>query len=313
MAHEQKIRAVLFYLSVLIFIAGLPFILSFALGYKFNSRTLKFTKTGLIDLVTEPSGASIYLDNKLLNENTPATIRELLPGNYNITLALAKHYQWKSQVSVEAGKVTRLDRIILFPLRPNIKHLNKEKIYSFWVDKEKKKIYYIDQKNSIIYKSDSDGENFEEIGRIPQMDYPPKQWKISRDKDKLLCFNLRQIAIVYLNTQNGLPYIELPFVLNFPALRIINVFWHSDSYHLILITDRSIEVLEARPNSTPVDLVNLNKTTAFAYYDDTDDSLYFLDSQKAADGKLYDNVYKLELSQKFSTFKELMKPRTDER
>lgn len=39
MLNEQKIRAILFYLSLIIFLAGLPFILSFALGYKFDAQT----------------------------------------------------------------------------------------------------------------------------------------------------------------------------------------------------------------------------------------------------------------------------------
>jgi hypothetical protein len=312
MANEQKIRGVLFYLSVLIFFSGLPFILSFALGYKFDTRTFKFSKTGLIVLETQPPGASVYLDNKLLNEKTPATVNELLPGNYNITLELEAHYPWKSQIGVEPRKVTRLDKIILFPLRPNIKQLNKEKISSFWLDKDKKRIYYIDQENSIIFKSDLEGDNFEEIGRIPQMSSFSKQCKVSRDKDKLLCFNLRQIAVVGLGLEKGATHIEPPFVLDYPDLRIANVFWHSDSYHLVLVTDRTIEVLEAKPDSLPVILVNLNKRNAFASYDDSDDSLYFLDSQRASDGRFYDNLYKLELNQKTSPIKESIKPKTNE-
>jgi len=65
MLNEQRIRAILFYLSVVIFLMGLPFILSFALGYNFDRRTFKFTKTGLLVLKTQPSGASVYLDEKL--------------------------------------------------------------------------------------------------------------------------------------------------------------------------------------------------------------------------------------------------------
>ena len=44
----QRLRGILFYLGLLLFFTGLPFILSFALGYKFNAHALKFVKTGLI-------------------------------------------------------------------------------------------------------------------------------------------------------------------------------------------------------------------------------------------------------------------------
>ena len=72
MFSEQKIRGALFYLSFVAFFAGLPFILSFALGYKFNPQTWKFYRTGLIYLKTQPEGARIYLNDKLIPEKTPA-------------------------------------------------------------------------------------------------------------------------------------------------------------------------------------------------------------------------------------------------
>ena len=309
---EQKIRSVLFYLSLFIFLIGLPFILSFALSYRFNPRTFKFAKTGLIALKTQPQGADIYLDGKLLNEKTPATINELLPGRYNIRLELERHYPWVGEVSVETGKVTRLEKIILFPLRPNITQLNIEKISSFLMDEEKERIYYIDQEDNIIYKSDLEGESFKEVGSLPQINPLPKKWKVSPDKEKLLGFNLHQIAIIYLNLQNDSSAAGFPFVLEYSKHKIVDVFWHSDSYHLVLITDRNIAVLEANPQTIPLNLVNLNKENISTFYDEAKDTLYFLDSQKAADGKLYDNVYKLELSTKIYPFRELIKTRSNE-
>ncbi len=117
MLTEQKVRAFLFYLSVFIFLAGLPFILPFALGYKFDRRNFKFSKTGLIVIKTQPQGASIYFDKKLINDKTPATLNELLPGTYNMRLELERYYPWHDDINVEAGKVTRLEKVILFPLR----------------------------------------------------------------------------------------------------------------------------------------------------------------------------------------------------
>ena len=308
MSGEQKIRAFLFYLGVFIFFIGLPFILSSALSYKFNPRIFRFTKAGLIALKTQPQGASIYLNGALLNEKTPATINELLPGEYNLRLELENYYPWSAWVSVEAGNVRRMDKIILFPLLPDIKQLNKEKISSFWVDKEKDKVYYLNQEESIIYKSDLEGENFELIGSFPPMRPLPIKWKISPDKEKLLSFNPHQIVVVNLRPSHK-PYpTESPLVLDFPDRKIIDIFWHSDSYHLILITDSNIEVQEAILQSVPLDIVDLNKKNVSAFYDENKDMLYFIDNQKAADGKFYDNLFKLELGTKFS----LIKPRAND-
>lgn len=308
MSSEQKIRAFLFYSGVFIFFIGLPFILSSALSYKFNPRIFRFTKAGLIALKTQPQGASIYLNGILLNEKTPATINELLSGEYNLRLELEDYYPWSAVVNVEAGNVMRMEKIILFPLRPDIKQLNKEKISSFLVDKEKDKVYCLNQEEGIIYKSDLEGENFELVGSFPPIRPLPIKWKISPDKEKLLAFNPHQIAMVSLRPLHKSYLAESPLVLDFPDRKLIDIFWHSDSYHLILITDSNIEVQEAILQSVPVNLVDLNKKNTFAFYDENKDTLYFIDNQKAADGKFYDNLFKLELGTKFS----LIKPRVNE-
>jgi len=311
MLYEQRIRAFLFYLSVIIFLIGLPFILSFALGYKFDRRSFKFTKTGLIALKTQPPGASVYLDEKLLNIKTPATISELLPGKYQLRLELEKHYLWSNEVNVDADSVTRLERIILFPLRPNIKQLNKERLSSFWVDEERGGIYYIDPEDNGIYRSDLEGESSERVADFVPLQSTPIKWALSPDRKKILYFNSRQIGIAYLEPQDK-PYLDPSFVLNYPADRIIDVFWHSDSYHLILASRKNIEVLEAEPKAEPLSLVNLNKRNTNCFYDIHSDTLYFLDSQKADDGNFYDNLYKLELNARTFPWQELMKIKSNE-
>lgn len=310
MFNEQRIRAFLFYLSAVIFFASLPIVLSFALGYKFDRRIFKFTKTGLIALKTQPSGASVYLDEKLLNLRTPATITELLPGRYRLRLELEKYYPWSNEVNVDAGKVTRLEKIILFPLRSNIKQVNKERLSSFWVDEERWSIYYVNPEDNAIYKSDLEGRDSQIIADFFPLQRPAIKWKISPDKEKALYFNSHQIGIVHLEPQNKLSQ-GLPFILNYSDDRIIDVFWHSDSFHLILVCRKSIEATEAQENAEPVELVALNKRNTSCFYDIRTDALYFLDSQRAADGNIYDNLYKLELNTRTFHFQELIKLKSD--
>ncbi len=301
----------MFYLSVLIFLIGLPFILSFALGYKFDRRAFKFTKTGLLVLKTQPSGASVYLEDKLLNVKTPATISELLPGRYSLRIELEKHYPWLNEVNVDAGKVTRLEKIILFPLRSNIKQLNRDRLSSFWIDEERATIYYINPEDNSIYKSDLEGRNSEKVVDFLPLQPPAIKWKLSSDKEKLLYFNAHQIGIAYLEPQNKISK-EQAFVLSYTDDKIIDVFWHSDSYHLILVGSKSIEALEAQPQGGPVALVNLNKRNTSCFYDTRTDTLYFLDSERAADDNLYDNLYKLELNTRAFPLQELIKLKSNE-
>ncbi len=313
MSREQRLRAILYHLSLLIFIIGLPFILSSALGFKFNPRTLKFTKTGLIALKTQPAGAKVYLNGKLLNEKTPATIQELLPGNYTVSLELEKHYPWSAEVDVEPRKVTRVEKIILFPLRPNVKQLNKSRISSFWVDQERKRVYYINLEDSSVYSSDLDGERFHAIGVIPGGFSEDITYRISPDKEKLICFDRHKAAVIYLQLDNKVAYMQSHLLLDYFQRRIIDLFWHSDSYHFILVTDKNIEILEAKPKALPVNLVSLNRRNTSSFYDISTDTLYFIDLEKAADGGSYDNIYKLELSPKSYLWDNLIKLKADER
>lgn len=299
MVGEQRIRAFLFYLSVTVFFAGLPSILSFALGYKFNPHTFKFTKTGIISLKTQPEGASVYLNGGLLDVKTPATIGELLPGSYSIKLELKQHYPWLSQVNVEPRKVSRLEKIILFPNRMHITQLNQERVSFFWPDQDNKRIYYLNQGENILYRSNLEGERFEEVGSLPERFLsPPRELKISPDKGKMLIYNAHQISVLYLTAQGDLSYARPSVILDYPQRQIKDVFWHSKSYYLIVVTDMDIEVLEIEAKPNPINLVNLNKRSHSVFYDINDDTLYFMDSQKGADGISYDNVYKLELNSK---------------
>lgn len=297
MLNFQRIRGVLFYLSVLIFFAGLPLILSSALGYKFNRHTLKFTKTGLIFIKTQPDGAKIYFDGKLLTERSPASLQDLIPGAYKLTLELDQHYPWKGEVDVEAGKVSRLDKIILFPLRPNLQQLNREKFSSFRIDPERKIIYYLDQENKIVYRSNFDGNNFEDVASLPQNFTPIDGWGISADRKKLFIFNHHQISVIFFDNQGDYGYPDFPVFLDYTREKVVDVFWHSDNYHLVVLTSKHVQVIEARPQAKPVNLVELNREGAGAFYDVKEDALYFSDDQ---------NLFKLELSSNLFLLERLM-------
>lgn len=173
MSGGQKIRAVFFYLCVCVFFIGLPYIISYSLGYKFNFRTLRFIKTGLIVLKSQPSEAEVYLNGELLKDKTPLTISELLPGKYNLLVQLKNYYPWSIDINVQAGKVIRFEEIILFPSETNVKQLNKGQVSSFWFDQDKQAIYYFNQNDGTISKSDSDGQNYEEIDKFLAISPPP--------------------------------------------------------------------------------------------------------------------------------------------
>lgn len=312
MVNEQRLRVILFYISVFVFIFGLPSILSFALGYKFDPRTFKFTKAGLISVKTQPPGANIYLDNRAINDKTPATVNELLPGIYNLKIELEDYYPWAQDIRVEAGRVTRIEKIILFPNRPNIKQLNNEQVRIFWFDEEREIIYYLDPRDNGIYRLSPEDEEQEKIATISKMISYPFRVSLSPDRKKLLYFNNRQIGIVYFAPFTERSLSGDNFVLDINGNRIVDVFWHSDSYHLVIVSDNGIEVLEISLDAKPLTLVALNKRGTSSFYDINNDSLYFIDSQRGPDNRFYDNLYRLDLSIKTFPFQQLIKIKNNE-
>lgn len=287
----QKVRFALFYLSVLVFLSGAPFILFYALGYKFDPRLFKFTKAGILVLKTEPTGADVYINGRLKNEKTPLTITGLLPGLYAVEIKLTGHYPWDADVRINSGKVSGYEKIILFPLRPDIKQLNKEEVSSFYLHKENDTLYYFDNERGLIYKSDLEGKDFALHGQLAGLKLAPSQYKISPDRKKVLYFNLHQIGISTFAEEEVL-------VFGLPRVNVRNVFWHSSGYYLILLTNKNIAALELRTGALPAVLVDLNKSNSHAFYDVASDAVFFQDTQRSLDGRVYENIYKLELEKR---------------
>lgn len=312
MLNEQKIRAFLFYSSVVVFIAGLPLILSYAFGYKFDKRTLKFSRTGLLYLKTQPAGADVYLDKDLLDGKTPLTLNEVLPGSYEVRVELQGYYPWSGNVEIEESKVARLDKIILFPLRNNLKKINRSSAEYFYLDEEKGSVYYLDAEESILYRCGPDGEHHTPVCRLPALQSRRVKYRFSADRSKLLYFSPSQIGIAELRPRRESAPEQQPFVLDCPQSDIREVFWHSDNFHLVVVTYRCVQVMEAVPHPFPVVLARINKRDTQARYDAGSDTLWFLDQERSPEGETHCNLYKLELDSRTTTLRELIGIRNEE-
>jgi hypothetical protein len=312
-SRDQKIRGALFYVSCLVFVLGLPFILTYTMGYQFDRNTLKFTRTGLISLKTEPAGANVYMDGVLLNDKTPCSVNEVLPGAHNIRLSLEGYYPYSSDIEVFPSKVSRMEKIILFSLRPDVQQLNKERVSSFWVDEPRNLVYYINLEDNAVYRSDLEGEHFKLVANFIPLRPSLKKWLFSPDRQKLLYFNNHQIGLIDLQAEGvSLPR-ALQFVVDYPNDNIQDIFWHADNYHLIIAGDKKICIMEAKPQGEPFVLANLNKRNASVFFDPRNEIVYFSDSQRAEDGKFYENIYKLELKAKLSPFRDFIRLKPNDR
>ena len=113
------LRKIVFYIFVLTYIILCPLIILYALGYIYKPDVEKHIMvTGDIHLSTLPTGASIYINDKIFDNKTPALIDQLSPGDYAVRLFLDGYGVWSQTLPVEAGKATVLDEIILIPKAP---------------------------------------------------------------------------------------------------------------------------------------------------------------------------------------------------
>ncbi len=110
------LRKILFYLFLALYLFLCPLIILYAFGYILTPKVeVGFVKTGLIHVESLPENASLSIAHRRYVEKTPATIRNLLAGAYDVKLALAGYRPWMRTVQVEPGKASNFSKILLLP------------------------------------------------------------------------------------------------------------------------------------------------------------------------------------------------------
>lgn len=121
-----KIRRMLSLIFIILFLIISPAVILYAAGYKLKTNGFLIQKTGMLTVESKPRGAKILLNGQvqrtligsLFNKNgfiaTPAKIKNLLPGDYEIALWLDGYLGWRKQLVVRAGATTFAKEIYLF-------------------------------------------------------------------------------------------------------------------------------------------------------------------------------------------------------
>ncbi len=123
----QMLRKVLFYVFVLLYFILCPLTMLYGLGYLFDPKEEKgLVKTGLVYLSSEPPGATVYIGGKKVADKTPTVLRDLVPGQYAVTLSLAGHEDWSRTLSVGPAKATVIEHVLLFPEALKVEKLSEQ-------------------------------------------------------------------------------------------------------------------------------------------------------------------------------------------
>ncbi len=99
-------RILLISVSLTVFIIISPVLVLFARGYKFDFETKKIVKTGSLIVKSEPTKATVFLDDKAMSDTTPSTLRFLVPKDYNVSVKKDGYKAWTKRLSIKSEIVT---------------------------------------------------------------------------------------------------------------------------------------------------------------------------------------------------------------
>jgi hypothetical protein len=98
----------------------------YAAGYRLGKNGLSIQRTGMFIIDSKPKGAKILIDGKLqktwsismFNESkgitTPAKIKNLLPGEYELKIEMDGYWSWQKKLTINPGASTFAENIYLF-------------------------------------------------------------------------------------------------------------------------------------------------------------------------------------------------------
>lgn len=112
----------------------------YARGFKPDFKNGKIGRTGLIVAASTPTGAHVYLDDRLTSA-TNTNIAYLEPRKYKVRIQKDGYTAWEKEIEIKADLATEI-MALLFPLAPEIKPLTTTGATSPMLSPDGTKIVY---------------------------------------------------------------------------------------------------------------------------------------------------------------------------
>src|SRR3990167_2045470 len=106
--------------SIIVFIALLGLIISYARGYRIDFKKQSLTPTGIISISAFPKAAKEYINGKL--KGITDINLTLPPGSYEIEVKKDGYTSWKKSVRLKGELVLTIDAL-LYPLNSSLSPL----------------------------------------------------------------------------------------------------------------------------------------------------------------------------------------------
>ncbi|OIP97870.1 hypothetical protein AUK40_02335 [Candidatus Wirthbacteria bacterium CG2_30_54_11] len=106
-----------------LFILSVVFVILLAKGWQFDFQDGTIVKTGILDIHSQPKGATIALDGKE-SGLTPQKVTGLKPQRYQLTLTKDHYQPWQKNIVTYPELATQVYDVILFATSPVIERQN---------------------------------------------------------------------------------------------------------------------------------------------------------------------------------------------
>lgn len=210
-------RRTIYIVFVVIFLITAPLIVLYTAGYRYNLSKGRIQKTGILIISSIPKKAEIYLNEKKEEKKTtPAEIKNVLPGDYEIILSKNGYHNWQKKLPVYENFTTFAEKVNLWKLATSTKISNS--VVSAWqASNDGNKVVFSDSSGSIgIF--DLNDNTFWTIESLPansilkSLSWSPNNKKIlinyvNQGKEGLKLYNISLDKIQTLNN-NGLQNIK---------------------------------------------------------------------------------------------------------
>lgn len=114
-SKRQTITRALLFVLMCLFIGGLLVVLVlYMLGYRFNRSEGKVEQGALVQFESQPSGATVNIDEMVPGSRTPSKIT-VSTGDHFITMRKPGYRQWQKSVSLTGGQLLWLNYARLVP------------------------------------------------------------------------------------------------------------------------------------------------------------------------------------------------------
>lgn len=159
-------RRAVYAVFVIIFLITAPIIVLYTSGYRYNLSNGRIQKTGIIIISSIPKKADIYLNGKKVeNKFTPAEIKNVLPGDYEIVLSKEGYHNWQKKLPVYENFTTFAEKVNLWKFASSTQ-LSNSTILDWQISNDGNSIV-LEDSSGLISIFDLNDNTFSAIETIP--------------------------------------------------------------------------------------------------------------------------------------------------